>query len=175
MTNLFLPLYFQSPDESGITLLQSFEHYCLSPLPYTVAEINILWWYGKYLKILSLNGDQQIYEIIFYFCKTDNCSLWWDATAHQCIRKKKHLAVSLICVCLTSFFFFARAVMISQLCRKRETKMCHQWPHCQKQISVTVFYKFFTELRCTWLLVWCPQSRSCYSQHLLKHYLILFY
>lgn len=170
MTNLFLPLYFQSPDESGITLLQSFEHYCRSPLPYTVAEINILGWYGKYLKILSLNGDQQIYEIIFYFRKTDNCSLWWDASAHQCIRKKKqHLAASLICACLTSFF--ARAVRISQLCRKRETEteVCHQWPHCQKQISATALYKIFTELQCTWLLGWWPQSRSRYSQHLLKY------
>lgn len=144
MTNLFLPLYFQSPDESGITLLQSFEHYCLSPLPYTVAEINILWWYGKYLKILSLNGDQQIYEIIFYFCKTDNCSLWWDATAHQCIRKKKHLAVSLICVCLTSFFFLPELWWFLS-CVERERPRCVISDHTVRSKSLLLFSINFSQ------------------------------
>lgn len=84
-------------------------------------------------------------------------------------KKNQHLAASLICACLTSFF--AGAVRISQLCRKRETEteVCHQWPHCQKQISATALYKIFTELQCTWLLGWWPQSRSRYSQHLLKY------
>lgn len=117
---------------------------------------------SKYMKSFSISVRQ-------------TTALYDETLLHISAKEKKTASSSFFDLCLpyVFFFFFARAVRISQLCRKKETEteVCHQWPHCQKQISATALYKIFTELQCTWLLGWWPQSRSWYSQYLLKYYL----
>lgn len=43
------------------------------------------------------------YEVIFYFCKTDNCSLSGEASEYQCLRKTTPSTFFDLC---SSYIFF---------------------------------------------------------------------
>lgn len=113
------------------------------------------------------------YMISFSISVRQTTVLYDETLLHISAQDKKNMEQFLwsMFASRSFFFFLTRAVRISQLCRRKETEMCHQWPHCHKQSSDTALCKCFTELRGILSLARCPQPRSCYSHPLLGYYL----